>query len=229
MGWRETLEGLYKSRDWRLASAQERDAAVTDLIQVSSLAAAAVSATPVPLADVVLALPLQAAMVVAVGHVKGRDVGREQSFTIARELSTVVGTHVLAQRAFIALSRVVFPGMAGLLMAPWTFAVTWAMGRVAELYFDDPKQPAEVFKKRFKEGLKDARKAFNKEALLDFIKRQGKDVEDFAKAEKPPETTTPASETPAAGQSSSPSPPPAPPPKVVEADWEDPEPDGEEP
>ena len=96
------------------------------------------SVTPVPLADIVIALPMQAAMVVAIGHIKGRNIGKEESFTIARELSTVVGTHMLAKKAFIALSRLIFPGMAGFLMAPWTFGITYAMGRVSELYFDDP-------------------------------------------------------------------------------------------
>lgn len=250
MGWRETLEALYKNRDWKVATLPEREKAVADVIQVSSLAAAAVSATPVPLADVVLALPLQGAMVVAIGHIKGRDISKEQSLTIARELSTVVGTHMLAQRAFVALSRLVFPGMAGLLMAPWTFAVTYAMGRVSEMYFDDPNAPADAFKKRFAQGLDDARKAFSKDALLEFIKRQGREVEDFAKREAPPAppsngnagpgsagASAPKAQpgspsgtsTPPGGPSKGPqtNPPPRAPeaPRVVEADWDTPDDD----
>ncbi|MBI5495266.1 MAG: DUF697 domain-containing protein [Deltaproteobacteria bacterium] len=214
MGWRDTLEGLYKNRDWKAATEAERKAAVTDVIRVSSFGAAAVSVTPVPLADVVMAMPLQAAMVVAIGYVKGRDISRTESFRIARELSTVVGTHMLARQAFVALSRIIFPGMAGFLLAPWTFGVTWAMGRVAEMYFDDPDAPAEKLKAAFKDALDDAKKAFSKEAFLDFMKRAGKEAQDFAHAEK----DTGAASTP-------PAPPPpdksGPPPRVVEAEWED--------
>lgn len=218
MGWRETLEALYKNRDWNQATPDERSAAVAHVIQASSLAAAAVSATPVPLADLVLAMPLQAAMVVAVGHIKGRDISKEQSLTIARELSTVVGTHMLAQRAFVALSRLIFPGMAGLLMAPWTFAVTYGMGRVADLYFEDPNAPPEAFKQRFKQGLDDARKAFNKEALMDFIKRQGAEVKDYAQKEAAPAEPSADAGTRPAPKESSGAPAPA---TVVDAQWGD--------
>jgi uncharacterized protein (DUF697 family) len=219
VGWRETLEGLYKNRDWKHASGEDRTAAVTDVIRVSSFGAAAVSVTPVPLVDLVIAMPLQAAMVVAIGHIKGRDITREQSFTIARELSTVIGTHMLARQAFVALSRLLFPGMAGFLMAPWTFGVTYGMGRVSEMYFDDPNAPSEKLKARFKEALDDARKVFSKDAFMDFMKRAGQEAQDFAKGEGAP--------PPAAGTTPPPAPPPpaaTPPPrseKVVEADWED--------
>lgn len=222
MGWRDTLEGLYKNRDWKAATAQEREAAVTDVIRVSSLGAAAVSVTPVPLADVVMALPMQAAMVVAVGHIKGREVSRTESFTIARELSTVIGTHMLARQAFVALSRLLFPGMAGFLLAPWTFAITYGMGRVAEAYFDDPNAPADKLKARFKEGLDDARKAFSKDVFLDFMKRMGKDAQDFASGEQaaaaPADTANAA--PPGDTQQKARKAPPASD-KVVEADWED--------
>ncbi|GEM_PF-2445784 len=225
MGWRDTLESLYKNRDWKTATAPEREAAVTDVIRVSALGAAAVSVTPVPLADVVMAMPMQAAMVVAVGHIKGREVSRTESFTIARELSTVIGTHMLARQAFVALSRILFPGMAGFLLAPWTFAITYAMGRVSEAYFDDPNAPQEKLKARFKEGLDDARKAFSKDAFMDFMKRMGKDAQDFATGEQ----AAPPSDGAAAGEATGeraggkapvrPTPPPND--KVVEADWED--------
>ena len=218
MGWKETLESLYRNRDWKSATPAERNKAVADVIQVSALGAAAVSVTPVPLADIVLALPMQAAMVVAIGHIKGRDISKEQSFTIARELSTVVGTHMLAKRAFIALSRIIFPGMAGFLLAPWTFGITYAMGRVSESYFDDPNAPSEVLKERFKDGLKDARKAFSKDAFMDFLKRRGKDAQEFAEKEKPADapSTTPAADAVNAPQAG----------KVVEADWDEPPPRG---
>ncbi|MEW5855544.1 MAG: DUF697 domain-containing protein [Myxococcota bacterium] len=209
MGWRETLESLYKNRDWHAATVEERQRAITDVIQISAFGSAAVNVTPVPLADLVVALPLQGAMVVAIGHIKGRDISKEQSLKIARELSTVVGTHLLARQAFITLSRLLFPGMAGFLMAPWAFGVTYGMGRVAELYFEDPNAPGEALKERFKEGLKDARSVFSKDAFMDFMNRRGQDAKDFAESEKAPEATQ---EQPAQ---------PAEPPKVVEAEWEE--------
>ena len=218
MGWKETLEGLYGSRDWKTATPEERTAAVTDIIQVSAFGSAAVSVTPVPLADIVIALPMQAAMVVAIGHIKGRNIGKEESFTIARELSTVVGTHMLAKKAFIALSRIIFPGMAGFLMAPWTFGITYAMGRVAELYFDDPNAPERVLKDKFTEALADARKVFSKEAFMDFMKRRGKDAQEYAQKEAPKEEAakTPPASKPTPTEVTSPQAG-----KVVEADWED--------
>jgi uncharacterized protein (DUF697 family) len=211
VGWKETLEGISQNRDWKAASPAARTQAVADVIHMSSLGAAAVSVTPVPLADLVIALPLQAAMVVAIGHIQGRDVTREESLKIARELSTVVGTHVLARRAFIALSRLLFPGMAGFLMAPWTYAVTYGMGRVAEMYFLDPHAPERELRERFKRGLDEARKLFSKDAFVDFMKGKGKDAQDFAKGEtaKPPKT-----DAPPAPHTSTAEP-------VVEAAWED--------
>jgi uncharacterized protein (DUF697 family) len=184
MGWRETLEGLYRSRDWTQASAQDREKAVKDVIHMSSLGAAAVSVTPVPLVDLVVTLPLQGAMVMAVAHVKGRDLSKEESLTVARELGAVVGAHLVARQAFIALARLVFPGAGGLLAAPWAFAVTYGMGRVAEAYFDNPDAPGDALRDRFKQGMEDAKKAFSKDAFMDFMDGKGKEARDFAAGEK---------------------------------------------
>ena len=112
----------------------------------------------------------------------------------------------VARQAFIALARLVLPGAGGLLAAPWAFAVTYGMGRVAELYFDNPAAPGDALKDRFKQGMEDAKGAFTKEAFMDFMDRKGKEAQDFASGAGPSGEAPPEERKDV---------------RVVEAEWED--------
>ena len=112
------------------ASMDLKDARARALIYSKAVVAAAVAAIPIPVADVVVILPLQLAMVAAIGALYGVDV----SWRRAIELLTTVGAGVGLREAARQLVKLV-PGWGSVVSAAIAFSGTVALGEVAILLF----------------------------------------------------------------------------------------------
>lgn len=185
MGWMDSLNAAAKKGE--KVAPNERDTIAQDLVTMSSFASAAVTYAPIPGADFILVTPIQASMVMAVGRVYGRKMSMDEAKHVLLELTSVCGVSLIAQKGFATASKLLLPIVggivAGVLSGPWAFAVTYGMGKVAMNYFSDRHTTRESMKSVFDDAVSEGKKLFSKEKLEEFRKKQGRDVEDFAKRE----------------------------------------------
>ncbi len=193
MSWMDSLNAAARGTRKNL-DPEEREKIATDLVLMSSMGAAVVTLAPIPLTDFVVVTPVQAAMVMAVGRVYGRELDLSEARHVLLELGSVCGMSLLAQKGFATVTKLLLPGLGGVLSGPWAFAVTYAMGNVAMRYFEDKEGSREALRRVFKEALAAGKKLFSKEKLDEFRKKHGKDVEGFAREAVPADEDAPTDE-----------------------------------
>lgn len=170
MTWLDTLEEIRKT-DWSSASAVERNDKSKEVVDICAYAGALTAIVPVPVADLALLLPVHSAMVMTLGHVHGRKLEETEAKRVVLELGAVAGLAFAGHAAISALKRLVLPAVGGLLSIPATFALTWAVGRAAIAYFEDPHLSRDDLRQVFKDAVEEGKQAFSKEAFDRFRKQ----------------------------------------------------------
>lgn len=125
----ETLRRVMDG-DYERASQAEKDAAVRDLIQVCSIAAAAVTVQPIPLLDTALIAPIQIGMVQGIGRVHGYQLDKKSIL----EILGTFGASLVAQNVIMAAAKLI-PFAGALITISMAYALTWAIGEVSDHYF----------------------------------------------------------------------------------------------
>ncbi|MBX2811331.1 MAG: DUF697 domain-containing protein [Myxococcales bacterium] len=171
MSWLDTLAEIRKT-DWSKVPDPEREATALEVIQMASYAAATAAVVPLPMVDIALLLPVHTAMVMTVGHVHGRNVSDAEAKRVALELGAVAGLTLAGRAALSVLRKILLPGLGGVLAAPASFAVTYALGRAANAYFSDPELSREDLKKVFSDAFKEGKSSYREQKHEDI-----KDVE----------------------------------------------------
>jgi uncharacterized protein (DUF697 family) len=125
----ETLKRILNG-NYDGATPEERDRAVREVLQIGSVAAAAVAVQPFPLVDALLISPIQILMVQAIGKIRGHTL---DSRSVLEILSTF-GASLVTQNLILAAAKLIpFAGwLVGISMA---YALTWAIGEVSDHYF----------------------------------------------------------------------------------------------
>ena len=185
MGWLDTLKKAARGPSRQGLSVEEQKAASRELVQMSALAAGAITLAPLPFVDFVAITPVQAAMVMAVGRVHGRELDLTEAKSVLIELASVCGAGLLARQVFTTATKFLLPGLGGVLSAPYAFAVTWAMGQVATRYFEDPSA-RDKLKAVFEDALAEGKRLFSREAVEEFRRKRGPEVDAFAAEEAAP-------------------------------------------
>lgn len=126
---------LRESDDPRLSET----ARVQRIIFLTSAVCAGIALQPLPFADILVNTPVQAFMAMKIGDIKGFPVSKKQAEDILKELGGMVGLGLLAQQGISSLYKLGLPVAGGLLAAPLQFSSTYAMGRIAEYYFDQKR------------------------------------------------------------------------------------------
>lgn len=181
----------------------ERQAAARQITEVAAYASASAALIPLPVADLVVLIPVHTAMVMTMAHVYGRVLTETAAKRVLVELGAVAGVTAAGKLASGLLLRVLLPGIGGFLNAPATFALTWAFGRVAEAYFKNPELSRAELKTLFQDGMKSGRSAFNEADLKDYTDRLERDPEAEAEAKAQP-SASPAPEAEAKPRDPSP-------------------------
>lgn len=192
MSWLDTLEEL-RTRDYSKVPLSKRDETAREVVNVCSYATAVVAVSPLPFSDALLMLPIQSAMVMAVGHVYGREVGKAEAKDLIIEMGTVAGASFLARQGIKAL----LPVVGALLTIPAAFAANWAMGRVAMEYFRDPKASKESLRAVYAQAKQEGSSMFSKETFERFRKKHGEDIANMATAQTEASAAAGAEEAPA--------------------------------
>ena len=152
MSWLDTLEDM-RSKDFKKMDPKKRDEAARNVVNTCSYACTVLAVSPIPFSDIVLMLPIQAAMVITIGHIYGRKVTKAEATDLLLEVGATTGIGMLARQGIKALIPVLGP----LLTIPAAFAANWAIGRVAMEYFKSPGAVSrenlnEIYERAKKEG-----------------------------------------------------------------------------
>ncbi len=140
------------------SSKEDRRELAKDTIMNFSLWAAAIVLMPIPFADLVLLMPIQSAMVIAVGKVYGVKETPERVLAI---IAGSCGASVFGQVTALLLSNMI-PFIGSLVSAPFIFGWTYGLGEVAIRYFETKGQATDSeLKSIFKNASKDASKKYD--------------------------------------------------------------------
>jgi uncharacterized protein (DUF697 family) len=122
---KRVLDGNYDD-----ATDEQKQAAVSELVQVCSVAAGAMTVQPFPFVDTVLIAPIQIAMVQGIGKIHGYKLDKR---SILEMLSTF-GASIVAQNVIMAAAKFI-PFFGWVVTISMAYALTWAIGEVSNRYF----------------------------------------------------------------------------------------------
>jgi len=125
----ETFERV-ATGEYAQASDEEKLEAVREVIQIASIAAAAVSIQPIPMLDIALIAPIQIGMVQAIGRVHGYALDKKSVV----EILSSFGAGLVTQGVLLSTSKLI-PIVGWLAAIPMAYALTWSVGEVAHYYF----------------------------------------------------------------------------------------------
>ncbi|ANE42951.1 YcjF family protein [Deinococcus puniceus] len=111
-----------------------------EVIKSASLLAGAIAVEPIPFADMLLITPLQAKMVLHIGKIYGFDITAERAREIAQELGVTLAYGMAARQVMRGLAKLALPVIGGIITAPAVYGWTFALGRVAQNYFERKRQ-----------------------------------------------------------------------------------------
>ena len=187
MSWLDTLAEIRK-KNWSEASDEDKLRGAKDVAMMSSYAGAAASVVPIPLAEMAILIPIHTTMVMTIGHIFGRPITKTEAKRVVVELGAVAGLSLAGRAAVSALKKLVMPALGGVIAAPITFALTWALGRVSIAYFQNPHLSRDQLKKIFQDAVKEGKDAFSMETLERFRQKEEKpNAEEQSEEEAPPE------------------------------------------
>lgn len=107
-----------------------------EVIKSAALLSGAIAVEPIPFADILLITPVQAKMVLHIGKIYGFEITPERSREIAQELGATVAYGVVARQVMRGVAKIALPVIGGIITAPAVYGWTFALGRVAQQYFE---------------------------------------------------------------------------------------------
>lgn len=180
MGYMKYLQQVL-IKDYSHADDATRAKAAENLIDVCSIACAALAIQPIPALELVI-MPIQAGMVVGLGHIYGHDITRERATEIITEIAGAVGISIVARQTLVTISKFLLPVVAGLISAPYVFGVTRGMGKAAIYYFQHTDPDRTQIKNIFNRAKQEAETHFDPRKVEEAAKEQQLEVEQDAVA-----------------------------------------------
>ena len=118
---------------------QSREDNAEEVIRSAALLSGAVAVEPLPFADLLIITPVQLKMVLHIGKIHGFDISAERAREIVQELGATVAYGMLARQIMRGLAKLALPVVGGLITAPAVYGWTYALGRLAERYFEQKR------------------------------------------------------------------------------------------
>ena len=109
---------------------------VEEVVKSAALLSGAIAVEPIPFADILLITPVQAKMVLHIGKIYGFEVSGARAAEIARELGATLAYGFAARQVMRGVAKLALPLIGGLITAPAVYGWTFALGRVAQQYFE---------------------------------------------------------------------------------------------
>lgn len=124
-----------------------REANTEEVIRSAALLSGAVAVEPLPFADLLIITPVQAKMVLHIGKIYGFEVSANRAREIVQELGVTLAYGFVARQVMRGVAKIALPLIGGLITAPAVYGWTYALGRLAEQYFER-KAAGQPFDKR---------------------------------------------------------------------------------
>tara|TARA_R110002072_G_scaffold49561_2_gene134546 strand:- start:1251 stop:1724 length:474 start_codon:yes stop_codon:yes gene_type:complete len=140
------------------ASATARAHALTEKC---GYAAAALTLIPIPGSELIAVMPVHVGMVVKMGEIYGVDLDQDSAMHLILRIGATVGLSLVGSRLATTAAKFLLPGLGGLISAPFMYASTIAIGRVAELYFLRGDLSDREMRAVYKDSLKSAKGEFD--------------------------------------------------------------------
>ena len=129
-----------------------REENAEEVIRGAALLSGAVAMEPLPFADLLIITPVQLKMVLHIGKIHGFEVSADRAREIVQELGAALAYGLIARQVMRGLAKLALPVIGGIITAPAVYGWTYALGRLAERYFEqkrlglpfDTKQRAQV-------------------------------------------------------------------------------------
>lgn len=136
--------------------------AAREITEKCGYAAAALTILPIPGSEIIGVMPLHVGMVVKIGQIYGVDLDRDSATQLIMRIGATVGLSLVGSRLATTAAKLILPGLGGLVSAPFMYASTLAIGRVAECYFQQQGGLSDrEMKAVFEETLRKAKKTFD--------------------------------------------------------------------
>lgn len=113
-----------------------RDENVDEVIKGAALLSGAIAVEPIPFADMLLITPVQAKMVLHIGKIYGYELTADRALEIAKELGATFAYGLAARQVMRGVAKLALPLVGGLITAPAVYGWTFALGRLAQNYFE---------------------------------------------------------------------------------------------
>lgn len=117
-----------------------REENAEEVIKSAALLSGAIAVEPIPFADVLLITPVQAKMVLHIGKIYGYDITADRAVEIVQELGVTVAYGLAARQVMRGIAKMALPLIGGLITAPAVYGWTFALGRLAQNYFERKAQ-----------------------------------------------------------------------------------------
>ncbi|WP_425147646.1 YcjF family protein [Deinococcus sp.] len=129
-----------------------------EVIRGAALLCGAIAVEPLPFADLLLITPMQIKMVLHVGKIYGFEVTPERAREIVQELGVTVAYGIAARQVMRGLAKLALPLIGGLITAPAVYGWTYALGRLAQTYFENKRAGLPFSQAQRVEVVQDAKK-----------------------------------------------------------------------
>lgn len=147
------------------------DEKVSKIVVIFSTVCGAVAVQPIPFADIFILTPLQAFMGTRIAAIRGLRLSERETTDVVKEIMGVVGMGLVAQQLGIAAAKILFPIFGGIATVPVVFGLTFAMGKVMDLYFVNRAAGRRLSAEEMKKAWRKAKEEGSKEG-----KRREKDI-----------------------------------------------------
>ncbi len=154
----------------------EPEARARKLTETAGYAAAALTLVPIPLTES-LVIPIHVGQVVAIGEIYGHQISKSSATDLVLKIGTTVGASFVMRQLATTVAKTLLPGLGGLIMAPFMYASTVAIGAVAESFFkSEGELSSEDMKDVYARTVRQAKQDFDPE------KMKSDEIKDLAKA-----------------------------------------------
>lgn len=142
-----------------------QDKKISNIIHIACATCAGISIQPLPFADILILTPVQGYFATRIAAIHGIALTENEALDWVKETIGLVGLGMLAQQIGLGVWKMVSFGFGGLLSIPLVYALTYAILRVADVYFShksrhekiSDEQIKAVWKEAFAQGKKNAK------------------------------------------------------------------------
>lgn len=135
---------------------------ISRITHISCATCAGVAIQPIPFADIFVLTPIQAYFASRIAAIRGVPVSESDASDWIKEIIGIVGLGIIAQQVAIGIWKIVTFGFGGLLTIPLVYGLTYAVMKVADVYFSakargeklNDEQIRAIWKGAFREGKK---------------------------------------------------------------------------